>query len=598
MHIKNILAGCCMMLSLLSCKKYLQKEPLDKLTPEQAFSSEANLQLYINGFYGMLPNGNRIYQSELTSDLTVRKEVPPYLLSGFSSQSALAFHATPWTALSSTSSPTVISWGDLRNLNYFINNNTNEEIPLVTRNHYTGIARFFRAYLYYHLVKTYGDVPWYGMPLSVDNDELYKPRDSRALVMDSVLADIDFASNNIRDVKDATASQITKWVALGLKSRICLFEASYRKYHNHLPATAPNWFQEAAGAADLLIKSGKYSLNKTTNSDLDYRSLFISENPVSSEVLLAAVYNNSLKRWHGATNWYNSLTAGDRLALNKRFVNTYLNLDGSRFTDQQDYATQQFQQEVKNRDKRLKQTIRTPEYKRSDGTQAGPDFIVTTTGYQILKFSLDDRVFDTRVESYNSIPIMRYSEVLLNYAEAKAELGTLTVADWNLTIGSLRTRAGITNTNMPATADDYLMTNFYPGVTDAVLLEIRRERATELVAEGFRLDDLVRWKLGENLVKPYEGLYVPAKGQVLDINDNGVPGAGDVSFVDALPATRVTGVTYVVLNNTSFKLTNGNSGNLVWLANINRVWDEKRYLYPLPPNELIVNTELEQNPGW
>ena len=78
MNIKNTLVGCCVMLSLLSCKKYLQKDPIDKLTPDQAFSSEANLQLYINGFYGMLPNGNRIYQSELTSDITVRKEVPPY----------------------------------------------------------------------------------------------------------------------------------------------------------------------------------------------------------------------------------------------------------------------------------------------------------------------------------------------------------------------------------------------------------------------------------------------------------------------------------------------------------------------------------------
>lgn len=598
MYTKNILAGCLIAVSLLSCKKYLQKDPIDRLTPEQAFSSEANLQLYINGFYGMLPNGNRIYQSELTSDITVRKEVPPYLLSGFSPQSALAFHATPWSGSISTASPTVISWGDLRNLNYFINNNTNREMPEAIRNHYTGIARFFRAYLYYHLVKTYGDVPWYGKTLAVDDKELYKSRDSRELVMDSVLADLDFASTNIRDVKDATASQITKWVALAFKSRVCLFEASFRKYHNVSPSTATKWYQEAAGAADLLIKSSKYSLNKTTNSDIDYRNLFISENPVSTEVLLAAVYNNSLKRWHGATNWYNSLTAGDRLALNKRFVNTYLNLDGTRFTDAANFATQQFQQEVKNRDKRLKQTIRTPEYKRSDNSQAGPDFVVTTTGYQILKFSLDDKLFDTRVESYNSIPIMRYAEVLLNYAEAKTELRTFTPADWTLTVAALRSRAGITNTAMPTTADNYLVTNFYPGITDPVLLEIRRERATELVAEGFRFDDLVRWKLGENFLKPYEGLYVPAKGQILDISDNGTAGAGDVSFVDALPATRVTGVTYVVLDNTSFKLTNGTSGNLVWLANINRVWDEKRYLYPLPPNEIIVNSELEQNSGW
>ncbi|MBO9658391.1 MAG: RagB/SusD family nutrient uptake outer membrane protein [Chitinophagaceae bacterium] len=574
---------------LSSCKKYLEKDPIDKLTPDQAFSTEANLKLYINGFYLMLPNANNIYQSELTSDLTVRKEVPPYLLSGFSAQSALAFHASaaPWT------------WTNLRNINYFIENNKNETIPAAVRDHYTGIARFFRAYFYFNMVKIYGDVPWYGKTMDPADPDLFKPRDPRSLVMDSVLADLDFAVKNIYDTKDAGCTQVTRPVAYAFKSRVCLFEGSFRKYHSVLPGTETKWFTESAAAADSLIKSAKYSLQKTTNSDIDYRSLFINETPTASETLLSAVSNNTLRKWHGSNNWYNSLTAGDRLSLNKRFVNTYLNLDGTRFTDNPGYATIEFQNEVKNRDKRLQQTIRTPQYKRSDGSQAGPDFIVTTTGYQLLKFSTDDKALDAIAQNFNSIPIMRYAEVLLNYAEAKAELGTFTPADWTLTIAALRLRAGLTNTSMPIVADPYLIANFYPNITDPVLLEIRRDRAIELVGEfGYRYEDLVRWKLGTNIPKSYDGIYVPAKGQILDLSDNGAQGAGDVCFVDALPSTRVAGVTYVVLTASTFRLQNGNSGILQWLSNTARTWDDKRYFYPLPPNEIIINPQLKQNDGW
>jgi hypothetical protein len=589
--------------TLSACKKYLDKSPLDKLTPDQAFSSEANLKLYINSFYLMLPNANMVYQSELTSDQTVRKDVPPYLLAGFSAQSAFTgTAAVPVPSafqVANTGSNGNWSWTYLRNINYFLVNNTNPTISASARANYNGIARFFRAYFYFNMVKIYGDVPWFNKPLAVDDPELYKSRDTRQLVMDSVMADLNFACTNIPDTKDASCTTITRSVALALKAHVCLFEGSFRKYHNILPGTSTQWFTESASAANTLITSGKYSLQKTTNSDADYRSLFINEAPQSNEVLLAAVYNNTIKKWHGSNNWYNSLTAGDRLSLNRRFVNTYLNLDGTRFTDLPNYATTQFQNEVKNRDKRLKQTIRTPGYKRSDGTLAGPDFVVTTTGYQIMKFSTDDKALDVVAQNFNTMPIIRYAEVLLDYAEAKEELGTLSVADWNLSIGALRARAGITNAAMPVAPDLYLQANFYPGITDAVLLEIRRERGTELVGEyGYRFEDLLRWKLGDNLIKSYDGIYVPAKGQILDISDDGVSGAGDVCYVDAIPATKVAGVTYVQLTSSTLSLANGTSGNLQWQNNTARVWDDKRYFYPIPPTEIIVNPKLEQNTGW
>lgn len=580
MYTKNILILLIAVLSLSSCKDFLDIDPMDKLTPEQAFSSESNLKLYTNSFYTMLPDGPAIYQGDVLSDITVPNAVPNYISGRLSSQDA-----TGW------------SWGSLRNINYFLGNYNNPEIPIKARNHYAGIARFFRAYFYFGMVKQYGDVPWYNSPLGIEDPALYKGRDPRTLVMDSVLADIDFAVANINPSKDNSATQITPWVALALKARICLFEGTFRKYHPEasLTSSADKWLLEAASAADQLIRGGQYRLQNSGNSDRDYRSLFISENPVSTEVLLAAVYNNSLKKWHNAAWWYNSATLGARLGLDKRLINTYLNVDGTRFTDNSSYSTMQFQQEVKNRDKRLQQTIRMGDYKRTDGSPAPPDFTVTYSGYQIQKFSMDDKYFDTRTESFNSIPIMRYAEVLLILAEAKAELGTLTAGDWALSIGALRSRAGITNTMMPVSADQYLQTNFFPTISNPLILEIRRERAIELVAEGFRYDDLKRWKAGKLLENVYTGIYIPGKDLLLDLNEDG---KSDVSFVDKIPANRVSGVTYFVLDNNTSKLSGGTSGNLLWLSNTKKTYEEKQYLYPLPANELIINPNLTQNPGW
>ncbi|MEJ7827074.1 MAG: RagB/SusD family nutrient uptake outer membrane protein [Segetibacter sp.] len=562
MRYKNILLVFAILVTLTSCKKFLEKAPLDRLTPEQAFSNENNLKLYVNSFYAqMLPDGPAIYKGDVMADNTVPNAVPGYIAGRLSSQDAGGWN-----------------WGNLRNVNYFLEHYDNPAIAEKTRNHYAGIARFFRAYFYYSMVKQFGDVPWYGYTLKPDDPALYKPRDPRTVVMDSVLADINFACNNIYDQKDNSATQITKWVALALKSRICLFEGTFRKYHKQFSlAGSDKWLQEAANAADILIKGGQYRLHNTGNPDKDYRALFISENPVSTEVLLAAVYNNSLRKWHDAGWWFNSATLGARLGLAKSFINTYLNIDGSRFTDVLGYDTLQFQTEVKNRDKRLQQTIRMGDNKRTDGSPALPDFNVTYSGYQIQKFSLDDKYFDTRSESYNSIPILRYAEVLLNYAEAKEELGTFTSADWNLTIGALRSRAGIKNTTVPVIADPYLQSNFYPDVTSPALIEIRRERAIELASEGLRYDDLRRWKAAKLLEKVYEGIYVPAKGQLLDLNEDGKP---DISFVDKMPANRVSGVVYFILDNNTSKLSKGDKGNLVWLSNINNIY------LPYPPTKL------------
>jgi hypothetical protein len=306
-------------------------------------------------------------------------------------------------------------------------------------------------------------------------------------------------------------------------------------------------------------------------------------------------------------NWYwTSSTYGNRLSFDRTFVNTYLNIDGTPFTDIPGHETMTFPEETKDRDGRLQQTIRTPGYTRINGgsiVPAPPAFSYTYTGYMPIKYSLDDQKYDQGTVSINSVPVIRYAEILLNYAEAKEELGTFTDDDWSNTIGALRARAGITGglTTKPTTADPYLQANYFPNISDPVLLEIRRERSIELAWEGFRFYDLVRWKRGELLEQPWTGFYVPAINTLMDLDNNGAP---DVSFVESAPSNPVSGVTYVNISPTingkanPQQLSHGTYGEITWLKDAPREWDDKKYFYPIPESALLKNSKLGQNPGW
>ena len=578
-------------LSLLSCSDNLDKFPLDTLTPAQAFANEKDLQLYVNSFYQMVPSAQAVYgesgviqgyylHGNIMNDLTVWDQKNTYLHGGFTSKDAQGW-----------------SWGDLRNINYFLENYQIADIPEEKKNHYAGIARFFRAWFYYHKVNLFGDVPWYGKVLTSADADLYKARDPRTLVMDSVLADINFAVAHISSPKSSTASSISRWTALALKSRICLYEGTFRKYHTglNLAGTASGWLQQAESAAKELMESGQYGIHDTNKPVSDYRTLFISQSPSADEVILARIYNDGLKVYHNATGFFSSF-GKYQPSYTKRFINTYLKTDGTRFTDVAGYDTIQFQVETLGRDARLAQTIRTPGYKRSDGTQAAPYLAAAAvSGYHILKFSMDDPKLDISGISYNSIPVIRYAEVLLNYAEAKAELGTFNNDDWNKTIALLRDRAGISDISMPATLDPYMKDQFYGHITSIPLMEIRRERAIELAAEGFRYTDLRRWKEGKQLEKAKTGIYVPQEGRLLDLNSDGRP---EVAFVTTPPANPVGGVYYYRINNGIARLSEGTKGILLYQLNLQPSYDDYKYYAPLPYTELFLNENLVQNPGW
>lgn len=580
-----------------SCKK-LDQEPQASASHSAVFGSDKGLQLYVASFYNSLPAANDVVRADAMSDYGARTDVPSLITAnGFGPQ-----QSSGW------------SWGALRNINYFIENNNHPNVPEPVRRNYTAIARFFRALFYYDKVVRFGNVPWYGKTIDVsDTAALYKPRDSRQLIMDSVMADLNFACDNITST-DATRSLVTKYVALAYKSRICLFEGTFRKYHGDaggladgLAGTSQFWLENAAAAAKKVMDEGGFGLHTTAGTDLSYRQLFISKLPVTKEIILSNVCDGTLNVLNDA-NWYwTSATYGSRLSFTRTFVNTYLTVNGTPFTDIAGYQTKVFADEVQNRDKRLQQTIRMGSYKRINGgaqEAAPPVFSYTYTGYQPIKWCLDDVYYDGGTRNDNSISLMRYAEVLLNYAEAKAELGTLTDNEWMNTIGAIRSRAGITGglNAKPTVVDPYLQSNYFPSISDPVILEIRRERGIELAWEGLRFNDLIRWKRGELLTQAWNGFYVPALNTPMDLNGDG---KNDVLFYQGTAPAPITGVTFInvsaTLPNGSVnpqRLLNNTSGEITWLNNVSRVWQNKKYLYPIPTGDLQINPALGQNPGW
>lgn len=583
-----ILLAC---LGVSACKK-LDQEPQSTASKKAVFGNESGLKLYTNAFYnmGFLPR-NSTSQDAMSDYLAVR-DVQNFLRPGAFS----ANNSSGW------------SWNDLRNINYFIENCNDPAVPADVRNNYLGIARYFRAYFYMEKVKRFGDVPWIGKPLSIDDPALNAGRDKREVVMDSVLADINFACANIKATTDASRTTVTKWVAYAYKARLCLFEGTFRKYHTSLGLTSSSgkWLEEAASAANEIMTNGGFSINTAGGAGVSYRQVFTSTTPLANEVLQAAVADVNLGVLNEANWWWTSGTYGAKASFTRTFINTYLKLDGTPFTNDPAYTTMVFKDEVKNRDLRLKQTIRLGDYKRiSNGQQipAPPLFSYTFTGYQPIKWTLDDMYFDAGALNTNAISLFRYAEVLLNYAEAKAELGTLTDSDWAKTIGVLRSRAGITGglSAKPTIADPYLVTNYFPGVSDPSILEIRRERGIELSLEGLRFADILRWKRGELMEQEWNGFYVPSLVTPMDLNEDGIL---DVAFYQGTRPTAVAGVTYVNVSPTigtatnSQLLKNGTSGELIWMKEIPRKWDERMYYYPIPLNDLQRNPNLGQNPGW
>lgn len=598
---KNNIIALILSASVLVVSCDLAEQPKAKAGRDMIFGSETGLLTYTNGFYEYLPDYDNAHKQNITMDNAAKNATGTYEVGAYTTNTS-----TSW------------SWSSIRNVNYFLKYNTSSNVSEPIRNNYSGIARLFRAYLYFNKLVQYGAVPWIDIPLEPDSPELYKTQDSRDVIISKMIEDLDFAAANITEDKiTPNSNRVNRWTALFFKSRVCLFEASFRKYHatgskygkeylKDCKITAEELYRQAADAAQEIIEKGPYRLYTGTpyaNGRGSYRELFISDNAVSQEVMLSLALDPVLQL--GEANWYyNSSTYGPHLCMTHAFAKTYLNLDGTPYNDKKGDTYKTFAEETSGRDYRLNQTIRGADYtcKDKEGVFVPTPANMTghsLTGYQFTKYVMDDISFDGGRTNYNDVPIARYAEVLLNYAEAKAELGTLTDADWEKTIGALRGRAGITGglDKKPTTADPYMM-SIYTGVTDPVILEVRREREIELILEGLRLNDLKRWACGKLWeTAAWDGIYIPALNTPLDLNGDGT---NDVFVTED---SKYSGpyksiAMYTGDNLKVVKLADDTKGGYRLNYEISRVWNDNMYIYPIPEIVIQKNPNLKQNPGW
>ena len=575
------------------CSDMLDEYPLDAISPETYYNNADELRSATNQFYGMFPGAASGYTE--SADVVCIFNLPAEV----QGIRTVPTSGGGW------------NWEYLRAVNFYLSHSVRCD-DVDAREHFDGIARFFRAYFYFEKVKRFGEVPWFDRELSSTDPELFRPRDSRDFIMDKILDDLTYAINNISDKKDLY--NVTHWTALALKSRICLFEGTFRKYHG-IPGYE-KFLNECATASKLFIDNAPYAIYQTGAQP--YRDLFSSMNAIEEEVILARDYDRSQNVMHEANANTLSPTYG-RPGMNKKIVNSYLMTNGDRFTDQPGYETMQYYDEMQNRDPRLTQTVVGPGYMRiNSDAVSSPNFGASTTGYQITKW-VTDALGDGYLGSSNDYILFRAAEVYLNYAEAKAELGTLTQEDLKISIKKIRDRVGMPNIDMlaaNANPDPYLcaLESGYQNVTGpnkGVILEIRRERTIELLLEGFRYYDIIRWKEGKVFEQPYKGMYFPGLTQgsgdnrydVFDMNDGTV---GDKEKVDICIYTgkkpSVKNIRKFYKLGDEFVLTDGDKGNIIChdIEKEPRQWNEERdYFFPIPTTERsLTNGALTQNPGW
>ena len=575
-HIYIILAA---LAGFTSC---LDKEPLSQMSPETFFSNENELQAFSNPFYTIFPsttlyseNVDNVIRLELSEEVRGARIVPA--------------SGGGWT------------WTILRDINTMLGHIDNCKDEQV-REQYEGLARFFRAYFYFEKVKMFGDVPWYDKEMASDDPDLYKPRDSRELVMQNILSDLDYAIEKLPSSKSLYT--ITKWTALALKSRACLFEGTFRKYHNlNLEGKDWQWYlQECASASYDFIAGSGYSLYTTGGTNTAYCNLFINADKATEEVILARDYNKSLGIFHDSNYSIMSASYG-RPGLTRKIVASYLMKDGTRFTDKAGWEEMEFAEETRNRDPRLAQTIRTSGYTRYGKTAlVAPDFSTCITGYHPTKY-VGGTEHDGYNKSYLDLIIFRSAEVYLNYAEAKAELGSLNQNDLDISVNKLRKRVGMPDLDMAAangSPDPYLQsvqTGYVNVAGDnlGVILEIRRERTIELLGEGHRYFDMVRWREGKAFEQPLLGMYFPGPGEY-DLNEDGV---NDVHLYKGKTPTASTSKVLLQIGQ-DILLTDGDKGCVFPHKGNTGRWNEERdYLYPIPTDDRSLTFgALTQNPGW
>ena len=563
---KNLFISILFCSALCGCENFLDRSPLDKIGDETYWKTESDLKYYVNQFYDDLPGYGGydagLYWKDCNSDNMIYSTYDNRL-AGYT---VVPSESNDW------------SWGNIRAVNHFLQNFNTVKDQGEEVDQYIGEAYFFRAYFYFDLLKKYGDLPWVNKVLQENDAELYAPRLSRTIIADSIIMDLSKAASLMQPASDINKNRINCDVANLLLSEVSLYEGTWEKYHHGTAFGSKDekieyFLKKAVESTSTVIESGRWSIY--TEGEDPYFNLFNKENYTDHpEVMLAKLYDENLNMTHRSQLYL--LLRGSGRGVTKSLVDDYLCSDGKPLAAHPERGNKTLSEIVQNRDKRLAQTIWIPgDIRRSVGESViyfeKPDIDKSgenqnLTGFQIKK-GADPYVVDEN-KCMTGLVIYRYANVLLNYAEAKAELGTINQEDIDKTINVLRARADIAPLKIDAIYND---PNWIFKSISPLLNEIRRERRVELACEGSRFDDLMRWRAHD--------VFVNQRPKGMFFNQEEFPDieVGVNIFVDE--------------NGLIDPYQKSLSGGFLFNPN-------RDYLLPIPTKELTLNENFKQNPGW
>ena len=645
---KNLLYIVCALAmgSLCGCDDFLNKDPQDKQTNDTYWQTETSLRTYAQDFYSSYFTG---YGTDYTvfagyfsgddyTDDFINLNNANTNGSGYIYFSTSA--TTDWNSQTGTWSG---NYSVIYKANVMLEKIPGMNISDEAKRHWEGIARYFRAMAYSTLAKYYGGVPYYDKVTDPADPALYKDRDSYLYVAQKIQEDFQYALDNVRT--DDTKRQVNKYVVGAYMSREMLYHATWLKYHGTTVGPTSekvadgdikNLLQGAINGAEVVMNSGIYSIGNT------YNALFTTDDLANNpEVIWYREYTSGLQC--NALMSYNGPEDQTQGGVTQDVINTYLCSDGLPIGQSPLYQGKEdpsIQKSFQDRDPRLYHTV-IPPYKVKSGKGDYPTwsytdnpadreyidimganescsnpgvgmkrlpgqnwsaslvpeiprlgtgaFVTCRSGYYVWKN------WDNWETSFNNgnlntadKPIFKIEEVLLNEAEAKFELGVFDQGVADKTINKLRDRAGVVKMVVADINDSFDPNRgkYYPKgnesgiLVDPVLWEIRRERIIELMGEGFGIYDIRRWRMAPwFLNKPATGLWM-SKEEAM--KNNMTLYNPETGYSDGTDGSLTEGNLY--LFNDPLKEGKG--------------WLDKYYLYQVPTTEILLNPELEQNPGW
>lgn len=538
-------------LTLNACKDYLDRVPLDAIADETFWKNQEQLEMAATAIYSRVKAKNTVDMENLAEN-TMWPTSNQYKDIG--------------SGVFPVTQPTVDDewrnmYRDVREANTFLASyhNATENEP-GAKERLAAEVRVLRALAYSFLSSFYGDIPLVTEPLETDDEQVYGPRNPKSEVVDFMLAELDNAADNLPAAIPVgeNLGRISKGAALALKARIALAEGRY---------------EIAEQAAKAVMDLGVYKLYTNGNPKTSYWELFTDAGKLATgrnqETILARMHKLDIIM-HNLSRELQVPDQFARFVPTKTLMDAYLCADGLPIDKSPLYSEATYEDVFRNRDPRLTQTVVVPGDTwggRYDGRPVSenpdptifrkPKFSqdgrgsVTTTGYYYKKY-VDPGAVPTYNRDDNDIHLIRFAEVLLTYAEARLEQGKLTQQDLDISINLLRDRVGMVHMDL----------NFLALHNMDIRTEIRRERRIELVLEGQRYFDVRRWKEGERLGRPIEG---------------------------------VKASWFPELEGSSFRISPTGYLQAQW----NRQFeDPKNYLWPVPQPQIDRNPNLGQNPGW